>query len=76
MRNSKQRFKDFLKKKTLKFLGFVTEQLEIQEKAKLHPLDILQNCVTPLENSKAKTLDLRKFHMILSRSSLEIPLPF
>ena len=38
---------------------------------KLHPLEILQNCVTSLGNSTAKNKDPWKFHMIFFWSSLD-----
>ena len=53
-----------------------TLPLEILDKTKLQPLEILQNSVTPLGNSKAKNQDPWKFHMIFSSSPLEIPLRF
>ena len=45
-----------------------------QNKASL--LEILQNCVTLLENSENKNQEPWKFHMIFSWSPLEIPLRF
>ena len=43
---------------------------------KASPLEILQNCVTPLGSSKAKNQDPWKFHIVFSLSLLEIPLLF
>ena len=43
---------------------------------KAQPLDIPQNCVRSLGNSKAKNKDPWKFHIIFSWSPLEIPLHF
>ena len=40
------------------------------------PLEILQNCVTLLENPKCKNQDPSKFHMIFSQSPLEISILF
>ena len=43
---------------------------------KAPPLDIPQNCVRLLGNSKAKNKEPWKFHIIFSWSPLEIPLHF
>ena len=43
---------------------------------KAQPLDIPQNCVRSLGNSKTKNKDPWKFHIIFSWSHLEIPLCF
>ena len=43
---------------------FFTLPLEIPDKTKRSPLDIPQNCVRSLGNSKVKTKDTRKFHII------------
>ena len=45
-------------------------------KSKTLPLDIPQSCVAHLGNSKTKTQDRWKFHMIFSWSLLEIPILF
>ena len=49
--------------KTAGIFRFVTLRLEIPDK---QPLDILQNCVTPLGNSKLKNQDPWIFHIIFS----------
>ena len=69
-------FEDILFWKThwnFSFLYFNTGNSR-QNKAK--PLDIPQNCVRFLENSKAKDKDPWKFHIIFSWSPLEVPLCF
>ena len=55
---------------------FVTFTLGNFRENKASPLEILQNCVTPLGSSKAKNQDPWKFHIVFSLSLLEIPLLF
>ena len=53
-------------KTPLEFLDLSLYTLRKSVENKLSPLEILQNCVTPLRNSKAKNQDPWKFHMIFS----------
>ena len=63
-------------KTPLEFLDLSLYTLRKSVENKLSPLEILQNCVTPLRNSKSKNQDPWKFHMIFSWTPLEILLFF
>ena len=55
---------------------YFTPGKNFRQQNKAQPLDIPQNCVRFLGNSKAKNKDPWKFHIIFSWLSLEIPLRF
>ena len=56
--------RSFLKKPWIFLVSYFAPRNSRQNKAS--PLEILQNCVRPLRNSKAKNQNLWKFHMIFS----------
>ena len=59
----------------LEFLIFLLYPGNSMQK-KAQPLDIPQNCVRSLGNSKTKNKDPSKFPIIFPWSPLEIPLPY
>ena len=74
-KNPNERVEDTLFWNTWNFsFSYFTPGNSRQNKAQ--PLDISQNCVRSLGNSRAKSKDPWKFHIIYSWSPLEIPLYF
>ena len=68
------RLRTYFFEKTPGIFHFFTLPPGNSRQNKAPPLQILQNCVTSLGNSKARNQDPWKFHIIFSWSPLEIPL--
>ena len=75
-KNSDRGVEDILLRKLLWDFSFFYFTPGNSRQNKAQPLDIPQNCVRSLGNSKAKNKDPWKFHIIFSWLPLEIPLRF